>query len=162
MKKLIWAIVVLFTLTVQAQEVTIEELQEDFVTPQFQADYLGMSWMTKSNLEESLQVTRIMHRGGKDFYNIADKNVTIEYSPEDVCIYVSFRLFAEEAEDYEKELRKVFTLQQTRKGVSLETEANRTARVGQVRIRKYRKGEVVCEVYDGTYIGFSYYTVKLK
>ena len=165
MRNLITVLLLVMAWTLSAQqliqaeeEVSAEQLQEEFLAPSFQAEFLGTSYLTRNDIERNLQIKPFTHRGGKDFYNIAENNVTMGYSPEQVCVFVSFRLFADEALEYQQELINIFSLVKQKEAVSLEMD--RGIQGLQSQIRYYKKGDVVCEVYDGSYISFTYYTQR--
>ena len=67
------------------------------------------------------------------------------------------RYFGEDGLNYETSMVKAgFLLKKRAKSSNLEIEPDLEAQTLDGEIRIYKKGNIVCKVYDGSYIGFSF------
>lgn len=144
------------------QVTVFKERQRDFVTPLFIYRNISRAHFTKSNIEEVLHVSTTAHRGGVDFYEINDMFVGLRfYGREQIGAEISFRLFGDQAADYEQLLMNSgYVLKSRKKTSTLELEPDFNSQLLSGELRTYRKGDVVCVVMDGSYRGFTFYAAK--
>ena len=143
----------------------LQERRTEFLKPAFIAKFIGTSFATKTRLENDL---KLIARGFKDdmvFYDLNGSSIGIDYYKDDnteICVGLSFRFFGQEGSDYENSLAKNgFTLSNKKKTSNLELEGDLSSQLLNGELRTYRKGEVVCEVMQGSYFSFSFYRSKL-
>lgn len=146
----------------QAELDSIEQYKTTFFDPKLIVKVVGMPNATKQNLESEYQVELLMHRGGWDYYDFNLTNVGFKFGGNtNVCYKISFRLFGEDATDYENQIKSAgFKCISRKESSNLELEGDLSSQLMNGEIRIYRKGNVVCEVFDGSYLGFTYYRVK--
>ena len=83
------------------------------------------------------------------------------YGREQIGAEISFRLFGDQADDYEQLLMNSgYVLKSRKKTSTLELEPDFNTQLLSGELRTYRKGDVVCVVMDGSYRGFTFYPVK--
>ncbi len=138
----------------------VKKNRELMMNPAFISRYVGTIAFTRPHIEESLDVSPVSYRGGVTYYELPTAYIGIEYyGKEDVAIEISFRMFGEDGLKYEKSLYDAgFKLTETSKTINVETGKRLDVVAGQV--RRYKNGDVICDVYDGNYLGFVFYPVK--
>ncbi len=156
-----------FSLSLVAQNDSItRSRQEEFLNPQYILQTIGirMPCSLQKNIEQNLKLESQMHRGGVDYYSFDDCNVGMRFAGEKrVLVELSFRLFSEAAAKYEcKLIKSGFVLKSRKKSSNLELEGDLSSQLLNGELRLYQNGEVVCEVIDGTYVGFSFYRKKMQ
>ena len=146
----------------EKQVAVFKERQRDFVTLLFIYRNISRAHFTKSNIEKALHVSTTVHRGGVDFYEINDMFVGLRfYGREQIGAEISFRLFGDQATDYEQLLMDSgYVLKSRKRSTQFELESNLDSQLLSGELRTYRKGDVVCVVMDGSYRGFTFYPVK--
>lgn len=140
----------------------IQLRRTEFLTPIFIFNVIGMPMASKKNLESDLNLMLYTHRGGKDYYEINGIPVGMLFMGKtQVCVELSFRLFGEDGTNYLQSLIKQgFSLRKTSRTANLELEGDLSSNALYGTLSIYRKGDVICEVYDGTFIGFTFYRTK--
>lgn len=119
--------------------------------------------ISKEKLIKDLNLTILNHRGGVDYYQVNETLLGMRFSGQYLS-EISFRYFGDEGLKYESTLMKSgFLLKKRSKSSSIEIEPDFEAQTLDGEIRIYKKGSIVCQVYDGTYIGFTFYkTISTK
>ena len=159
----------LLTSTINAQIIEDSDIQdsvlqkkgEEFLLPS--SIYKNIINRTsKVKLIKDLELTPLTHRGGVDYYQINETLLGMRFFGQYLS-EISFRYFGDEGLNYEAALLKSgFLLKKRTKSSSLEIEPNFDAQSLDGEIRIYKKGIVVCQVYDGTYIAFTFSKVTSK
>lgn len=141
---------------------SIEKNKSNFFSPSLIAKVIGMPNATKKNLESEYQVELLAHRGGWDYYDFNLTNVGFKFGGNsNVCYKISFRLFGEDATDYENQIKTAgFKFISRKESTNLELEGDLSSQLMNGEIRTYKKGNVICDVVDGSYLGFTYYRIK--
>lgn len=141
---------------------SIEKNLQSFFNPTLIAKVVGMPNATKQNLESEYNVVLLDHRGGWDYYDFSKTNVGFKFGGNsNVCYKISFRLFGDEASEYENQLKDDgFKLLSRKESSNLELEGDLSSQLLNGELRVYKMGSVVCQVYDGSYIGFTFYRIK--
>lgn len=136
------------------------ELAGEFLTPKFIYRNIGTPEFTEKSIDDVFQ--KAAHRGGIDYYSVGDNSVGMKFGGKNrICCYISFRLFGEQAAEYESSLLDAgFVLKSTKRTTNLEAEGDLSSQLLNGELRVYRKGSVVCNVMDGSYLAFTYYTTK--
>jgi hypothetical protein len=140
----------------------IQLRRKEFLTPKFIGANIGTSFVTKERLEKDLDIYVERYRNGVTYYEL-DIPIGLRYMGKlEVCVELSFRLFGEDGPEYENSLVKSgFILKSKKKTKNLELNGDMSSQLLNGEYRTYRKGEVVCEVMEGSYFGFSFYRTQL-
>lgn len=140
----------------------IQLRRKEFLTPKFICACIGTSFATKKRLEKDLNINLVGFRNGVTYYEM-DIPIGLRYTGDiEVCVEMSFRFFGEDGSEYENSLvSSGFVLKNRKKTNNLELEGDLSSQLRNGEFRTYRKGEVVCEVMEGSYFGFSFYRAKL-
>ena len=86
-------------------EDALYQRQDMLLTPEYLANWVGMSNFTKENIENDCHVVPVGYQGGKVFYDFRKCPVTMEYAgSNNVCIELSFRLYGEDGYNFKKDL----------------------------------------------------------
>lgn len=135
---------------------TLEKREQDFLVPNTIFKNIT-NRIAKQKLVKDLNLTLVVHRGGMDYYQIGEVLTGLHFEGQ-FLNKVSFRYFGQEGLDYETSLIKIgFMLKKRAKTSNLEIEPGLEVNDLDGEVRIYRKGNVVCQVYDGTYLGFTFY-----
>ncbi|MFZ4454934.1 MAG: hypothetical protein ACOYOT_01805 [Bacteroidales bacterium] len=139
-----------------------EQYKITFFSPQLIAKVVGMPNATKQNLESEYHVELLGHRGGWDYYDFNKTQVGFKFGGNsNVCYKLTFRLFGDEALEYESQIKNAgFKLLSRKESSNLELEGDLSSKLLNGEVRIYKMGSVICHVYDGSYIGFTFYRFK--
>lgn len=115
-----------------------------------------ISRTSKEKIIKDLNLNLITHRGGVDYYEIGETLAGLRFVGQ-YLTEISFRYFGEEGLNYETSIVKAgFLLKKRAKSSNLEIDPGFEVQTLDGEIRVYKKGNIVCRVYDGTYLGFSF------
>lgn len=146
------------------QDSMLNQKRKNFLNPSYICNTIGIGMPNslKDNIERNLEINIAAHRGGVDFYDLGDVFMGLRYGGQSmICIEISFRLFGDEAKDYESLLKKKgFILKSKKKTTNLELESDMTSQLLDGELRVYGKNDVICKVMDGSFISFTFYRGK--
>ena len=139
----------------------IQIRREKFITPLFISKIIGMAYATQEHLEKDMDLFPITNRGGMFYYSINEYNVGMRFFGEtSVLVEMSLRLFGEDGSNYEKQLIKDgFVLKGTEETENLEIESDLSSQLLNGELRTYQKGNVICQISDGSYLGVKFYRI---
>ena len=137
-------------------DTSFEVKRNEFLTPNYIYKNIGKPITNKDRLEKNLNIQIEMHKGGIDYYSINETNVGLRFKGQ-VLLEISFRYFGDDGMNYETSLINAgYILRNTKKTINIESEAS-DFDMSNGEIRFYKKGNVICKVYDGTYLAFTFY-----
>lgn len=141
-----------------------EERCEKLLTPEYLANWVGASFFTKENIEKDCGVYPSAYSGGKVFYNFPKCPVTMEFTEDNqVCIYLSFRLYGEDGYNFRKELIN-YGYKLRSKSDALVAENNfgdlTNGKVSMYKCALKNGGFSVCQITEGQAFMFEFYRSK--
>jgi hypothetical protein len=140
----------------QVDDSTIQKREQDFFLPITIIKNIT-NRTTKQKLIKDLDLKLAAHRGGTDYYEIGELFAGLHFEGP-YLNKVSFRYFGQDGLDYEVSVTKAgFVLKKRAKTSNLEIEPGLEVNDIDGEVRIYRKGNIICQVYDGTYLGFTFY-----
>jgi hypothetical protein len=137
------------------------DLQKGFISPLFIFKNLG--FFKKEKVNELFGDNFISHKGGVDYYDMNNYTIGLTFSDSGVCYKMAFRLFGDQALKYMDSLLdngNGFKLVKKTETLNLELESDLSSQLlnGQLKIYKFK--DVICEVFDGSYVSFTFYRTK--
>lgn len=163
MKKVILLFVsILLIANVSAQGgYSVEERQSMFLKPEYLANWVGASFLTREALERDLEISPITYQSGMVFYDLNGRNIGVKFEDtKHVCVELSFRLFGTDALKFKDEMIAYgYELQDEHKSAVL-TEEYITAGSLQIYRKRLKDGYSICEVINGQSVMFTFYRKK--
>jgi hypothetical protein len=112
--------------------------------------------VNKQKLYKDLNLRLLAHRGGIDFFQIGGTFTGLHFVGQNLT-EISFRYFGEDGINFETSMVKAgFLLKKVAKSSNLEIYSDFETQMLDGEIRIYKRGNIVCRVYDGSYIGFTF------